>query len=106
MAEVWRGSNPDTPPDVDWKRGTVSALLGWWWGLWIIQSLFASAGGYSFGSFGFAGAFVWDAIPTTGTLQIDLFSSALAIPAGVLAIQVVLRITRRQEIKRSRILAS
>lgn len=102
VAEVWRGSNPYTPPDVDWKRGTVSALLGWWWGAWIVHNLFAYVGGYSFG---FTGAFDWDVTPTSGALQMDLFSSALAIPAGVLAILVVLQITRRQEEKHKKLMA-
>ena len=102
VAEVWRGSNPNAPPDVDWKRGSVSALLGWWWGLWIVHNLLASMGGYSFG---FAGVFDWDLTPSSGALQLDLFTSALAILAGVLAILVVLQITRRQEEKHIRVAA-
>lgn len=99
MAEVWRGSNPHTSPDVDWKKGTVSALLGWWWGLWLVYNFLSFMGGYSFG---FAGVFDWDLTPSSGALQLDLFTSALAVSSGVLAILVVLQITRRQEDKRSR----
>ena len=102
VAEVWRGSNPDVLSDVDWKRGSVSAVLGWWWGLWIVQNLSGSAGGYSFG---FAGIFDWDLTPSSGALQLDLFTSALTILAGVLAILVVLQITRRQEEKHIRVAA-
>ena len=102
VAEVWRGSNPNAPLDVDWKRGAVSALLGWWWGLWIVQNLSPFVGGYSFG---FAGSFDLDLTPSSGALQLDLLSSALAILAGVLAILVVLQITRRQEEKHIRVAA-
>ena len=101
VAEVWRGSNPDMLPDIDWKSRAVSALLGWWWGLWVIHNLFALGASV----LDLPGVFDGDATPSSGALQLDLLSTALAVPAGVLAILVVLRITRRQEVKRSRILA-
>ena len=101
VAEVWRGSNPDMLPDIDWKSGAVSALLGWWWGLWVIHNLFALGASV----LDLPGVFDGDATPSSGALQLELLSTALAIPTGVLAILVVLRITRRQEVKRSRILA-
>lgn len=103
MAELWRGSNPDVYPEggVDWKEGSVSALLAWWWGLWITSGLVGYVG---FG-LGIDRVFDPDAILSSTALQWDLFSSALAIPAGVLAILVVLQITRRQEEKHKKLMA-
>lgn len=103
MAELWRGSNPDAYPDggAGWKGGSVSALLGWWWGLWIASGLVGYVG---FG-LGIDRVFDPDAILSSTVLQWDILSNALAIPAGVLAILVVLRITRRQEEKHKKLMA-
>ena len=109
MAEIWRGSSPDAPRGVDWKNGAVSALLGWWWGLWITHILCAFAG-YDFG---IVGAIVqdlyWDdwnsSLPSVGALRMDLLSGMVGILAGIFAILVVLRTTRRQEVKYGRMMA-
>ena len=96
MAEIWRGSNPDLMPGVEWKNGAASPLLGWWWLLWLVSNLLGFAGGYSFG---FSGAFDSNVIPTSSELQVDILLSALTIAAGVLAIVLILQTTRRQEVR-------
>ena len=99
MAEIWRGSDPNMPwgSNVDWKEAPVSALLAWWWLLWVASNLVGSIAGYSFG---FTGAFDTDAIPSSAALRWDVLASALVICDGVLAILVVRRITNREEEKR------
>ncbi len=98
MAEIWRGSTPHMlrGTAIDWKNGRVTALLPWWWGLWVVSSLIGLVFGYSFG---FSEAFSPDTVPSAAALQWDLLTSAITICAGVLAILVVRRITGHQDEK-------
>jgi hypothetical protein len=90
MAEIWRGSAPDvarlTP--FDWQAETVSALLKWWWALWIVSSI--------------AGIIAAFEESPGGTL--DLLASALTLCDAALALAVIWRITSRQEEKHRRMI--
>ncbi len=101
MAEIWRASCPDALPGVDWKRGAVSALMAWWWGLWIASWVIAIV----LLVYGFEEGFYPDVTPSSATLSWYLLGDAITIAGGVLAIIVVRRITRRQEEKHIRVAA-
>ncbi len=88
MAEIWRGSH--AAEFLAWRDGTVSTLLPWWWALWVAGNIigFAVAFSNSLGT---------DAMLSSAALRWELLSHPLTIGAGVLAILVVRRITRRQD---------
>ena len=98
MAEIWRGSDPNQVEEddlgwFDWRDRSVSSLLGWWWGLWIVSDLLGLA----------TRGFGADIVPTSTDLTWMLIGDALTIAAGVLAILVVRRITDRQDEKMRRV---
>jgi hypothetical protein len=89
--DIWRTSGPDDPavlrPD-QWRDTRTSALLGWWWALFIISNIVGRI----------------SARMPTNTIKQDRTSttwdvafSLLTIAAAVLAILVVTRITARQQ---------
>ena len=89
MMEIWRGSDATMPQA--WQDGPITALLPWWWILWIASAVAAVLSIFN-------GEFLSEAYaPTAASLQWELLSGALTICAGVLAILVVRRITSRQD---------
>ena len=42
MAEIWRGSYPETGPDA-WQDLPVSPLMGFWWATWLVSGWVAYA---------------------------------------------------------------
>lgn len=90
MAEIWRGSGGEALllSGDNWQDRSVSPMLAWWWWIWIvarITSLVLSR--------------VPDTLTTDGVSAFLLFwvvSDVLWIAAGILAIIIVRRITRRQ----------
>ena len=96
MAEIWRGSAPkiQNVSASAWNDGTVSALLPWWWGLWIATNLTDLVSlvlfPYPFENYILVSAFA---------LWLDILSSVLGIAAAVLAIMVVRCITDYQDEK-------
>ena len=42
MAEIWRGSYPETGPDA-WQALPVSPLMGFWWATWLVSGWVAYA---------------------------------------------------------------
>ncbi len=97
MGEIWRGSDPDlrSVGRIDWKYGSSTPLLGWWWGLWV-----------TFGLVGVVAWFVWagetQAVPSAGAVWWYLLAGALMVGTGVLAILIVRRVTAMQEEKHRR----
>jgi len=86
MREIWQVSEASE----DWQNVKVSPILAWWWGLWIIsnvigQIIFRIPEGESVQDFINAG-------------YVSLFSSIIGIPLCLLAIQLVRRITKKQEL--------
>jgi hypothetical protein len=77
MAEIWRGSIPGlrSQPNPEWKFMPGSALIGWWWALWLV-SWYPNFGEYN---------------------TVEMFTSAFTIIAAALAIAVVWRTTKRQD---------
>ena len=89
MQDLWRGSDPSTPRgDARWRIGARSALIGWWWALWLLGLLrgFADPDDPST---------TLDDIKTSDTLS--LLGSCFSAAAAILAILVVRRLTERQE---------
>ena len=91
--DIWRGSGPKTPKlvgDAAWKDSPVPALLTAWWLLWILTSVVGNV----------AGRLWWNADTiesTRNAARFDLATYVVDIPAAVLAILVVRRLTERQE---------
>jgi hypothetical protein len=90
--DIWHVSEMQPPPAYDRpsRLGETTALMKWWWVLWIIGT--------------FAGNFAARAVLGTHTLadvrdsdKVDIASTLLDIAAGVLAIVVIQRITARLE---------
>lgn len=102
--EIWQASDPvhtDLPWHRDatgartgtaWKHAPVSALLGVWWGLWLISNFIDRAS-----------ARLATKADTTGELAAANYTSitaeVAAIPAAIAAIAVIMAIDKRQETK-------
>ena len=88
MAEIWKGSVHRTSgaPIEHWKTESVSALVPWWWGLWIA-------------------AFVLAFFVDDGRKGIDLLWSGVEICAAVLAVVVVWRTTNHQDEKHQKMIS-
>jgi len=92
MQDLWRGSAARIPRgDMRWRIADRSALVGWWWGAWIVSL---------FGGFG-ALLGTTDETAKVDALRasdsITLVGGLFGIAAAVLAILVVRRLTTRQE---------
>src|SRR5262245_36179640 len=90
--DIWTGSGPDTPSlrASGWKGHPLPLLLGAWWTVWIISI--------------YAGNVVLRTLFDTDTAEeirtadwVDITSVAVDAAAAILAIQVVRRLTARQE---------
>jgi uncharacterized protein DUF4328 len=87
--DLWRGSNPETPRgDPTWRIGARSALVGWWWAMFLISYLNGTADLDDPNT-------TIDDLKTSDTLS--LLGSVFRIAAAVLAILVVRKLTDRQE---------
>ncbi|MCK9487419.1 MAG: DUF4328 domain-containing protein [Dehalococcoidia bacterium] len=93
MSTLWRASQDptDNPGSTQWAVSGTSALVGWWWALYLGSSV---VGGM------FSSVRAEETIDFQTWLGADLFlivAFAMQIAAGVLAIQIVRRITAMQE---------
>ncbi|MEW5725960.1 MAG: DUF4328 domain-containing protein [Thermodesulfobacteriota bacterium] len=96
VSEIWRASDPDRTGSLDWKEAPRSALLGLWWFFWLAAYLL---GNVSLRLSTKATYSVADQLQRDWT---GFFSDLAEIPAAILALAVVLEITRRQEEKHRR----
>lgn len=86
MKEIWQVShNPG-----NWKSQSGSALLGWWWALWLI--------------YGFIGQMVFRLSMNADSIEdlqastgLSIFSSIINIPLCLVAINLVKTISSKQE---------
>ena len=93
VAEIWRGSDPEMVGEpVNWKRGPTSALLGWWWVLFLMSVYTWLAR--------------WADEPDTDTLVFRLLTGTPLVGAAVLAMLVVRRVTAMQKKKYRKMMAS
>ncbi len=96
--DIWRASDPAAPPDqgIDWREKPVPGFLTAWWVVWVV-SIYA----WNVSTrFYFSGDEAED-IRNAG--YADLGSLGLDIAAAVLAIYVVIRLTRRQSERAGRV---
>jgi hypothetical protein len=91
--DIWTGSGPDTPTldgTAWWKDQSIPALLGVWWAAWII-SIYVD-------NIGLRTLFNTDTAEEVRTADwVDITSLVVDAVAAILAIQVVRRLTTRQE---------
>jgi hypothetical protein len=93
MLNLWRGSDPESPPgDPLWRTRHASPLVGWWWGLYLASLLKFGAGGGDDGTISSRGEL--ESLRTQDTVAI--FGMAASVAAAVLLILVVRRLTARQ----------
>jgi hypothetical protein len=89
--EIWRNSDPNTVPveDLHLARPTNSALLGFWWALWIISNVIANI----------SVRMAW-AVNSPESLRAATIAGMIAevanIVAAILAVAVVISIDARQ----------
>ncbi|HLA85559.1 MAG TPA: DUF4328 domain-containing protein [Thermoguttaceae bacterium] len=98
MREIWRNSVPTTvvPVEDTWQRPTGSALVGWWWALFLVMN--------------WSNRVVMRITDRATSIEelavaswLGLASALLIVLAALLAILVVYRVTANQE-KRFRLL--
>jgi hypothetical protein len=90
VQDLWRGSTASIPRgDMRWRIASRSALVGWWWGTFVLSFLRIGIG---------------DGASETGDLDqlraadfSGLFGMLLATASAVLAVLVVRRLAGRQE---------
>jgi hypothetical protein len=101
LREIWNASDPERGPTHPrgWEYDDVPPVMGWWWTLWVLASIVS-----------FVGASLWrsarepaDYLAPTWT---DIAAAAASIGSAVLAIQVVRRLTERQDAKAAAVAAA
>jgi hypothetical protein len=95
MVEIWKGSDPKNLPLSTRGRARVSAMVGWWWTLFLLMIVSGSVGGFIGGRGGTPSPQSLDATITANWWF--LARSIIAVPAAVLAILVVLRVDANQQ---------
>ncbi len=93
MREIWQGSDPSVlEAGEQWRTVPSSALLGWWWAMWLASSVFGRI----------STRLALRAATGEGLLlsgYLSVLVDCLWIVAAVLAIAVVQAVTTRQEKK-------
>lgn len=72
MHDLWQGSDPEVSNSRDWRGLRRTALVGWWWGSYLVSR----------------------------TLSVTVVGMVASVPAAILAIVLVRSITDRQEAAR------
>lgn len=98
MREIWKGSSPDVDlgDKHAWQKERGSALLGFWWGVWIFHILMSNV----------AHQVYWEAETFDQYITANgfyIFSNIIGIILTILAFFVVYRINQRQTEKRKRL---
>lgn len=101
VREIWRGSDPSvTQQDRQaWQNAPLTAMLGWWWAIWIVSSILDSILVVSLVSNDLTAEqlITWN--------YWSLVADALIIVAAALAFMLVRAITANQEAKHLRLTA-
>jgi Domain of unknown function (DUF4328) len=91
--EIWKASDPRAPAGDAWHSGSGSWVIVGWWAFWIISNIVGNL----------AAHMLWSERAAPLTLQsgtaLEMLSSVLAVPAALLAILMIKRITDRQQRK-------
>lgn len=101
--DIWRGSDAAAKKEAfsDWKAQPVPAVVHWWWAMYIIGELLSRAVARVFIDQDETFATRQEAIDLlrderTG-FSLDVAASIVSIIAALLAIQVIRKLTKRQE---------
>lgn len=86
MQDLWRASTVDTYPGVEWRRRKGTALIGWWWGVLIVA-------GFTYGANPTEENATVSDLQSTANLRV--FGVAMLLVSIVLAMLVVIKLTRR-----------
>jgi hypothetical protein len=95
--EMWRASSPDLEEDKlrAWRHASGSAVVGFWWGFWIISNLLYNVS--------LRIAFSHHTAEARMGTMVGMMANGVAVLAGVCAILMVLGLRRRQEAKLDRL---
>ena len=91
MAEIWRGSYPETGPYA-WRNLPVSPLMGFWWATWLVSGWITLATLLFFSSDTSIGGLIMLGIVKIG-------SDAVSVVSLILVIILMRQITSNQDIK-------
>jgi hypothetical protein len=100
--DIWRGSDPAAAPgrqDADWHRRPVTALLHWWWGLYLCSNYLDW----------FAVRIYWhgeDASSLRSAAAAGMVADSVSIVGLILALYVVRNATMRHEERAARLVAA
>jgi len=93
MRDIWVGSDParaDYPTEW-WKGGPSAAVVGWWWGLWLLM--------------GATGQMAWRTAPDDfapigeylANNLVHILANLVIVPAAIVAVRLVTQVTQRQQ---------
>lgn len=89
MRETWDASHEAA--GLEEQRDT--ALLPWWWGLWLVTNILSNASAWAGG---------WNEIPSSFGLNLNLVAALLNVPLCLILIRIVRRLDRIQRIAAQR----
>ncbi len=97
--DLWRGSDPDVPRgDPNWRQAHGSALVGWWWGAYLL-----SAFRFGFGNSGDETRTRSDLRDLRQADSIGVVGLLASIVAAILLTRVLRHIVARQEVTCDRV---
>ena len=90
MDETWKASDPSLPVDdrSSWQSARVSPLIHIWWAFWILSAIVLTWGRTNEGT---------SLEGLRNATTINIVGDVMAVIAGLLAITVVSRLSKRQE---------
>jgi hypothetical protein len=99
--DIWRGSDPSAPAEqrVEWDERSVPALFQWWWGVYLVWSFIENI---AFRVYWHAN----DVSAQQAAAGASMFADSVGIVGAILALQVVRRMTTRQEERAARLAAA
>ncbi|MEX6634356.1 DUF4328 domain-containing protein [Hyphococcus lacteus] len=92
VREIWRGSHDPANANV-----TVPAIIGWWWGFWLLGSLLDKVSWQMLLSSGALGEEMTNVERYLDSLMIDIGSALIAIIGAILVLRFSAQIKRAQE---------
>ena len=88
VTEIWKGSDPKSTDGVSWQSVPLSPLIGWWWAFWIIGNFISNFA---------ARLFLTGETTGLASSWCVLIADVIEIPAAILAIAIIRRISVRQQ---------
>jgi Domain of unknown function (DUF4328) len=104
LNDVWRGSDPDAESPMRLAGRRVSPILDWWWTVFLTACILRFAANGRVSDAGFETADQLEALRSG--LTVSIVHAVVLLVAAVLAWRVVTEITRRQELRATRLYSS